>query len=1437
MMWRYKDNTRAIAYEADQAPITKNINNMNYINNRHFCFILLIISLLPLSRIQADGSKDLYPAGLSAYRAFLRSTSNATATATENWPFANRGTHYVYAKAGERITLASSAQSGTNNNILLYGPTGTQITLTKSSGDGNIPNRAAELAGPSLYNVTPSGDRYKPIYYNVQTEGIYRVEFLALGTSDPGSTVNADGNWGNTNSSSSGIAAWDISVINSSNSGFVSGRVYTNVLNLSTGTSNPTSNGFRGIVYVRTKDGYTYRINNNGSNGMYFTFFVNNNGFVDISTQLPIYKSLNNSTATYLNGRVHNPNNADKDTHLTHKMFYTLPDTNLPPTAPVPVTSSGGAGASGWSAGTTWLKAEPIIPGVSTPILRGADGLIGQVSNKGGYIEFEADVQGNYTIEIISTGTPAFVNRTITGQASAGTNKVFWDGKDGNNNPLPAGTVPAKVTVQLQGAEVHFPFFDVEYNSTGIIIELLAHASLPSIVPTSDIVYWNDTDVTSNNPSNPKNNSHLPPTNSTGISSNSNGHKWGNNFGNEKSIDTWTFITGEKKEVITDIDVRKADLKVSDIKVNGANSATVYLGDEITYTVKVKNDGPSDVLEAPFAFTLPEGLTGTGIPVFDGNGCGTQAVAVSYDTAKRQYTSKLNLPNGCEITYTFKANIGDTAEPGSLKADATILRPNDVTDPDATNISDSANPLPPADAEDPLDLTKWYIPPTDPYFECANNFPVGNPQRGICNNIRDISVTLIRQADLTIEKTVSNPKPKVGDIVTFTLKITNNGPHAAKNIIITDIVPNGYTIGTINDGGTNSSGTITWNSTTTPAKLGELAKDAVTTVSFQATVKASGNYVNTGRVTGDGEDPNPDNNEDTERVSLNNYWHGTIDNDWSKDGNWTANYVPGPGEDVEFATSANNNGNPADKDLHLDKDRIIGDLINASDKNLLVTTGNELIINGEVKDGNPATGTIIVKSATDEASGTLLFTDPSKNQQVRATVEFYNKAYECATCGFYRKQWQYFGIPVQSSGFPYLNPQVETVNQWVEPFNGDKWQPAPYAPDTDLKAFKGYEMTSSSNVLPTHIYSFTGSLNVGDATVSLTRTVNVNYPGMNLLGNSFTAAIPITSSAINLGGVILNDNTAYLFNTGTRDQWRKLNGGTATGIAAGQYQAVPFNLSGQAGIPDRILSMHTFMLNVATPGSIILKYDELIKNELNSSTTMPWKSAVVKSSPAVLPHIVMDVIGNGSADRVWLFEQADATTGFDNGWDGYKMKEGDLIQAYISGSDQSDYQIATVPEIVGTIINVNSGLNENYLINLSVTPEVESRNLFLRDFFTGHSYPVINNAEYVITGMNNSNNNRFKIMASTSDLVNEDTESSLINIYVRNGIITIDNQSEEDCSATVYDLTGRLVANKQARKNEITEFTDILHGQGEIYIVKVAGKTKSVNKTDRVLLK
>lgn len=671
----------------------------------------MLITLFSGTEVWADGSRDLYPSGKQGRRAYLRAhTSSST-----NYPFPNHGIHYVYAVTGETITLASSAQNrGGNSRIRLYDPNGNLVV--NNTDNGQIANRTAELAGPRLQGQGAGGNRYAPIYHNVTQTGIYRVEFVAPATNDPSTSVDADSNWSQP-TNNSGIMAWDVSVINSSNNGFISGRVYTNVLNLSNGTSQANSTGFYGVFYALTKDGYTYRVDNNGNNGMYFTFMVNNNGFIDASTGDPLYKSLN--TTTNLNGRVHDPNTADISKQITHKMFYTLPSNDLP-------TSASGAVPGG----ATWLKNPVTEPDVSDVKLVGIEGTPGQVGSKGGYVEFDANTQGSYIIIIESTDAPAtFVTRTLTGSAVTGLNQILWDGKDGANNSLPAGVAPAKITVQLQGAEVHFPFFDMEYNTNGFILELLDHTNLSNAV--SDIVYWNDTDIsaTSNGSiPNPINNSHLPPTNSTGISSNTNGHIFGvggsgtsNQFGDNRSLDTWTFIRGEATTVITDVAVKEADLQVTEIT---PGSTTVLQGNDITFTVKVLNGGPSDVEGAPFSFVVPPGFEpGSITPVFNGNSCGIESTTITYDATENKYVSELDLSNGCEVTYSITVKSTIATAGGDHNFEATILRPNDVTDPDATN----PNPA---------------IPPTDPHYECDNNGLAID-----CNNIQEISVEILIDLD------------------------------------------------------------------------------------------------------------------------------------------------------------------------------------------------------------------------------------------------------------------------------------------------------------------------------------------------------------------------------------------------------------------------------------------------------------------------------------------------------------------------------------------------------------------------------------------------------------------------------------------------------------------------------------------------------------------
>lgn len=666
-------------------------------------FAIILLALLSSKHLFADGSRDLYPLNASGVRAQLRS-SNAP---TVNWPFPNQGFHYVYAKAGERITLASSTQNaGGNARIQLFSPA--NVSVVNSTTLGRIADRTEELAGPQLFGQT-GGGRYTPLYYVVPSggAGIYRVEFSARGTNDPQGTVNANDNWNQT-ADDAGILAWDVSVINTANTQLIPGRVYANVLNFSNGTGQVNTNGFYGKMYPLTKDGYTYRVDNNGNNGIYFTFFVNNNGFLDPATQLPIYKSLTSTNTAFLTGKVQDPNTADTALNITHKMFYTLPSSDLP-------TSSIGAVPGG----TTWLKNPVIVPVVTNLSLTGVEGTPGQISNKGGYIKFNADLQGSYKIVIEATpANPGFVTRTLTGPSTAGANQIYWDSKDGAGNAAPVGTYPiVSITVTLQQGEVHFPYIDMEYNRLGTILELLDHTNLTG-PPLSNIVYWNDVDipdVSNGSNSSPKNNGHLPPANSTGISSVTNGHKWGvlgtgtsGQFGDNRSIDTYTFIKGQETTLVTSVTVKSADLMVSSIVPNKTNAD---LGDQVAYTIKVKNGGPSDVSGAKFTFKISNSFTPQSI-VFNANGCGSQSVALTYDAATHTYTSNLVLPTGCEITYTINVIVNTASTAGNQNVEAAILRTNDVTDPDAT---------------DP-DVA---VLPTNAQSECTNN-GLG----GTCNNIK-----------------------------------------------------------------------------------------------------------------------------------------------------------------------------------------------------------------------------------------------------------------------------------------------------------------------------------------------------------------------------------------------------------------------------------------------------------------------------------------------------------------------------------------------------------------------------------------------------------------------------------------------------------------------------------------------------------------------------
>jgi len=110
------------------------------------------------------------------------------------------------------------------------------------------------------------------------------------------------------------------------------------------------------------------------------------------------------------------------------------------------------------------------------------------------------------------------------------------------------------------------------------------------------------------------------------------------------------------------------------------------------------------------------------------------------------------------------------------------------------------------------------------------------------NNFHEVQNVLASNlADLQVVKTVNRPVGVVGDLFTFTVTVTNNGPGRADEVVVVDALPAGlaYVSATVNTGSFGVSGqNVTWS-------LGNvtLATTAIATITARAT--AVGTLVNT----------------------------------------------------------------------------------------------------------------------------------------------------------------------------------------------------------------------------------------------------------------------------------------------------------------------------------------------------------------------------------------------------------------------------------------------------------------------------------------------------------------------------------------------------------------------------------------------------------------
>lgn len=255
-------------------------------------------------------------------------------------------------------------------------------------------------------------------------------------------------------------------------------------------------------------------------------------------------------------------------------------------------------------------------------------------------------------------------------------------------------------------------------------------------------------------------------------------------------------------------DLRVVDLSITKTTPNLAAGASVRVGDTIAYRLTVRNEEtatpPNHLVNgnAMVRDVLPAGLELAG----PANGCTYEA-----PTRTLECGPIVNLNQGATQTFNFNVTVTAT-NAASLRNVATVISPGDPVDP---------------------------------------------------NNEDDIEVP-VENIDVGLVKSVDRTRASVGNTLTYTLAVTNNGSAPNSAAVITDSLPAGVTFVASASGCTAAGSTVTCN-------VGALAVSQTKTFTFTVTVNPSvapgTRLLNTASVTTPG-DRDPTNNEDDAETEV-----------------------------------------------------------------------------------------------------------------------------------------------------------------------------------------------------------------------------------------------------------------------------------------------------------------------------------------------------------------------------------------------------------------------------------------------------------------------------------------------------------------------------------------------------------------------------------------
>lgn len=288
------------------------------------------------------------------------------------------------------------------------------------------------------------------------------------------------------------LESFDITVISSAGVA-VNGRVWSKAWQFWSGSDSYSNiEKFYGKMMILSDDGIVTQVDCNGFKGGSFSFSSNSTGCDNTG----IFTEDGKSREGFY-------------TRPQFKVFLNDPDITLFPT-------------------------QTITAGIIPPV---------QVNTQcNGVTDFGLKVDKDCTLLLLINVNPnpgadpedvQIVANIKANPGGTGFNIIHWDGNDNYGKPVANGKVISFTVTNLSGL-THLPIYDIENNENGYIVT--------QIRPAGGVmkIFWDDLSI-SGGTANSVN----------GCNSPSGCHKWNNNFGDRRTINSWWFVSGTETVIDT----------------------------------------------------------------------------------------------------------------------------------------------------------------------------------------------------------------------------------------------------------------------------------------------------------------------------------------------------------------------------------------------------------------------------------------------------------------------------------------------------------------------------------------------------------------------------------------------------------------------------------------------------------------------------------------------------------------------------------------------------------------------------------------------------------------------------------------------------------------------------------------------------------------------